>query len=91
MPTIEIDEDDVKKSDPEKLKLDMADGVPHLRGMNRKESLERRYRDQGKDEKFQEAIKGKTEKNKKPQKTGMNETAVDCLHFGLMCCECTIS
>lgn len=79
------DDNDMKKE-----KLDMADGIPHMRGLNRKQTIERSYRDQEKDMNG----KGKEMNGKKAgkgeKKTGMNEKAVDCLYVGLMCCECSI-
>lgn len=82
----EEDDDDLKK----KIQ-DNPDGVPQMRGLNRKQTLERSYRDQAKEGLD---LKGGDEKSttatKKKKNTGMNETAVDCLHFGLMCCECSI-
>lgn len=65
---------------------DMADGVPHMRGLNRKQTIERRYREQDIDKGGPKKKKGK----EKDGKSGLNEKAVDCLYFGLMCCECTI-
>lgn len=62
---------------------DIADGVPHMRGLNRKQTIERRYRDQANEKESNKKVK---EKNG----SGMNEKAVDCLYFGMMCCECTI-
>lgn len=84
---LDDDDEDEKKKDPEKTKLDMADGVPHMRGMNRKQTLERRYRDQGKEIDREQEEK---DNKKKKEKSGVNEKAVDCLYFGLMCCECSI-
>lgn len=68
----------------EKCKLDRPDGVPHMRGLNRKLTIERNYRDQaeGKDK-----VK---DKDKQKGKTGMNEKVVDCLYVGLTCCDCSI-
>lgn len=90
------DVDDELKKDPEKCKEDMADGVPRMRGLNRKLDLERRNRDKAKDiqqerddQEVDDKIK-KLKKDKDKKKTGMNEKAVDCLYVGLMCCECVI-
>lgn len=80
----ENEEDDSLKKEE---RLDMADGVPHMRGLSRKEALERNYREQTK------GVNGmQDKKNKKgdTKQSGMNEKAVDCLYVGLMCCECSI-
>lgn len=89
--TDDQDDDDEKKGG--KCKQDIADGVPHMRGLNRKEAIERNYRAQekhlGKD--ADPLDKKKAAKKKKEKvKTGMNEKAVDCLYVSLMCCECSI-
>lgn len=88
-----IDEDDNDDDDFKKKLQDNPDGVPQMRGLNRKQTLERSYRDQAKeghDMKGADEKSTTSSKNKKKKDTGMNETAVDCLHFGLMCCECSI-
>lgn len=91
------DDDLVKEKNNDPSKLDMADGVPHMRGLNRKQAMERNYRDQDKG-KQNGAVRDKKldqENNKKnkikgKEKTGLNEKVVDCMYVGLMCCECSI-
>lgn len=73
------------KKDPSK--LDMADGVPHMRGLNRKQAIERNYREK---EGLENGNGKHKDKKKNKDKTGMNEKVVDCMYVGLMCCECSI-
>lgn len=65
----------------------MADGVPHMRGLNRKQAIERNYREK---EGLENGNGKHKDKKKNKDKTGMNEKVVDCMYVGLMCCECSI-
>lgn len=100
LPITEKDEKEIQYAndaddDDEKKKLDMADGVPRMRGLNRKQAMERNYRDhelnlKGGDKGKEADEQDEHDKKKKAKKTGMNEKVVDCLYVGLTCCECAI-